>query len=328
MQALNSNTQKTGMLNHMIYYLAGERIGRLFPEYFDKVLLDTPCTGLGTLAGNPEIASWWSCQKLDKLTKIQKQLIISAIKATKAGGEIVYSTCSVAPEENELIINDILQAYPVELLPIENPGMDALSQGLDDYKNYNLHSSIKKTKRVWPHKHGMEGFFIARLRKNASYYNKNSPKPVSYLYTVSHTDMDVQSELQQISESWGINEQVWPNYRFIKTRDRIWILNGKIKKIVNEGFNNGGLLLAEERLNIWKLSHQAIQFLGDKISKRKLSLSATQISELFLKVCCPSPFNESGYFALCIDDRPSAIVYSDDANIKIKLAHPYKLLFP
>jgi len=324
MQALNTNTQKTGIINHIIYYLAGERLGRLFPEYFDKVLLDTPCTGLGTLASNTEVLSWWSYKKLEKLTKIQKQLIVSAIKATKVGGEIVYSTCSIAPEENEVIINDVLQNYPVEVLAIDNPGMEIFDDGFTEYKNISLDVSLKNTKRIWPHKHNMEGFFVARLRKTGEYYNKNNPKEVNHFKTLSFSDPSVIEDLNNISQSWGIDDDIWQSYRFIKTRDRIWMLNNEIENIVKDGFSNAGILLAEKRLNIWKLSHQSIQFFSDNITKRKILLSLQEIKELFLTGACNSPIKENGYYALTIENKPSAIVFIENDKVKIKLPHPFK----
>jgi len=325
MQALNTNTQKTGLINHCIHYLAGERLGRLFPEYFDKVLLDTPCTGLGTLAINREVLSWWSYKKLEKLSKIQKQLIVSAIKATKVGGEIVYSTCSVAPEENEILINDVLQNYPVEVLTINNPGMENFDNGLTKYKKMNFDPSLHKAKRIWPHKHNMEGFFIVRLLKTSEYYNKNNPKEISQIKTLSYKDETVFEGLQNISKNWGIDENVWQNFRYIKTRDRIWMLGRDIHIIMKEGFTNAGMLLAEKRMNIWRLTHPSVQFFSDKIKKRKISLPESDIAELFLKGRCHTPISENGYYVLLIENDPAAIVYIENNEIRIKLTHPFNI---
>jgi 16S rRNA (cytosine1407-C5)-methyltransferase len=325
MQALNTNTQKTGLINHCIYYLAGERLGRLFPEYFDKVLLDTPCTGLGTLAVNKEVLSWWSYNKLEKLSKIQKQLLVSAIKATKAGGEIVYSTCSVAPEENEILINEILRKYPVEVLTIDNPGMENFDNGIIKYKKMNLDSSLQRAKRIWPHKHNMEGFFIVRLLKTSEYYNKNNPKEISHIKTLSYKDETVSEGLQNISQNWGIDENVWQNFRYIMARKRIWMLGGEIHTVVKDGFTNAGLLLAEKRMNIWRLTHPSVQFFSDKITKRKISLADPDINELFFKGKCNSSIAENGYYVLLIENEPSAIVYIENKEIRIKLTHPFNI---
>ncbi len=325
MQALNSNLQKTGLNNHCIFYLPGERLGRLFPQYFDKVLLDTPCTGLGTLATHNEIKSWWSYEKLGKLNGIQHQLFVSAIKATKVGGEIVYSTCSVAPEENELIIDRIIKKYPLEILPITNKGMENFDEGWTTYRDEQLSSSLKYTKRIWPHKHKMEGFFIARLVKVKEFYNKKYPVKVEFLNTLSYDDKIVADILAEISESWGIDKIVWQRYRFHKTKDRIYLFCKDVKKIVKEGFTNGGLLLAEKRLFIWKLTHPSIQHFGKEITKRHLVVDKEALKTLFETGKCPAPSGYNGYYALDIESTPGASVFVQDGSIKIKLSHAFRL---
>lgn len=259
MQALNSNTQKAGMINHCIYYRPGERLGRLFPEYFDKVLVDTPCTGLGTLANHREILSWWNTAKLQKLNYMQHQLLVSAIKSAKVGAEIVYSTCSIAPEENELVLDNVIKKYPVEMEPFDIPGLGNLDEGMTLYKNQKLHPSLRNTRRVWPHKHGMEGFFIARLRKTSKYVN-SIPLITENIETINSQDETLRNILARISDDWGIENGFWDSYNYIKTSDRVWLFNNQVNTIVKEGFTNGGLLLADEKLQLWKLSHQAIRF--------------------------------------------------------------------
>ncbi|KAA3615027.1 MAG: RsmB/NOP family class I SAM-dependent RNA methyltransferase [Calditrichaeota bacterium] len=323
MQALNANLQKTGLINHCVYYSAGERLGRLFPQYFDKVLLDTPCTGLGTLATHKEIKAWWSYEKLAKINGIQHQLFVSAIKATKVGGEIVYSTCSIAPEENELIVERMINKYPLEVLPIENEGLQQFDDGWTKYKDVQLSPSLKHTKRIWSHKHGMEGFYIARLRKTEEFYNKKYPVKVGFLNTLAFDDENVSEILTDISESWGIDNSVWPNYRFHKTKERIYLFSKDVKKIVIEGFTNGGLFLAEKRLHIWKLTHPSIQHFEDKISKRRLALDGESLTLLFETGKCPAPQGFDGYYALEIDGKPGAIVFIQNAEVRIKLSHAF-----
>jgi NOL1/NOP2/sun family putative RNA methylase len=325
MQALNSNTQKTGLINHCIYYGPGERLGRLFPEYFDKVLLDTPCSGLGTLATHKEIITWWSDAKLRKLNGIQHQLFVSAIKATKVGGTIVYSTCSVAPEENELMVERIIKKYPMELAPITNAGMEDFDEGLTTYQGKELSASLKMSKRIWPHKHGMEGFYIAKLVKTEEFYNKKYPVAVEFIGTLGSDDELVKGILSEISESWGIDNSLWKNYRFHKTKDRIYLFSADVTNILKEGFTNGGLLLAEKRLFIWKLSHQSIRHFAEYISRRHLFLEKEKLVLLFETGQCPAPEENEGYYALVLDGLPAAIVFVQDCLVRIKLSHAFLL---
>jgi NOL1/NOP2/sun family putative RNA methylase len=325
MQALNTNTQKTGMINHCVYYLAGERLGRIFPETFDKVLLDAPCTGLGTIATHKEVLGWWSYEKLKKLTTLQKQLLISAIKTVKVEGEIVYSTCSVAPEENELLLNEILDKYPVEIVAIDNKGLNFSDDGITQYNGLKLDSSLQNARRIWPHKHGMEGFFIARLKKNGTYYNTHDTEKQEYISTLDMSDPLVSDILENISEAWGINSTYWKEYRFLTTRKRIWMFNNEIKRIIKHGFTNGGLLLAEKRENLWKLTHQSVQFFNEKITGRRINISHTRLKTLFQTGSCPTAEEENGYYVMDYQNKPSAILYIQDKIIKIKLPHPFNI---
>ncbi len=325
MQALNSNTQKTGLINHCIYYGPGERLGRLFPEYFDKVLLDTPCSGLGTLATHKEIITWWSDAKLRKLNGIQHQLFVSAIKAVKVGGTIVYSTCSVAPEENELLVERIIKKYPLEVVPIANKGMENFEDGLTYYQGVQLSESLKNTKRIWPHKHGMEGFYIAKLVKKEEFYNKKYPVTVEFIDTLGPDDALIKNTLSDISESWGIDNSLWANYRFHKTKDRIYLFSADVMKILKEGFTNGGLLLAEKRLFIRKLSHPSIRHFAKHISRRHLVLEKEMLALLFETGACPAPEGFEGYYALVLDSLPAAIVFVQDRQVRIKLSHDFRV---
>lgn len=321
-QALNGNTQKAGMINHCIYYRPGERLGRLFPEYFDKVLVDTPCTGLGTLAANREICSWWNDSKLQKLNYMQHQLLVSAIKSARIGAEIIYSTCSVAPEENEIVLDNILQKYPLSVESIDIAGLENLDEGMTFYKGHKLHPSLHKTRRVWPHKHGMEGFFIARLKKTAKYADRIPLKAESFK-TVDSKNEAVKTALEKISDDWGIENGFWDGYNYIKTSDRIWLFNNQVNTIVKEGFTNGGILLADEKLQLWKLSHQAVRFLGAGITKRRINLDENDLQQLFAAKECPNTDALNGYYALDLNGNPAAVVYSDKDKIRIKLGQVF-----
>jgi 16S rRNA (cytosine967-C5)-methyltransferase len=124
--------------------------------YFDRVLVDAPCTGLGTLRRHPD--GKWRVVEADipRLQKLQYQILAQAAPLVKEGGVLVYSTCTMTPEENEGVIEPFLAArkgFNLEggLLYLP-PGCE----GLIDEKGYF---------RTIPHRHGMDGFFAARMQK-------------------------------------------------------------------------------------------------------------------------------------------------------------------
>jgi len=100
LQALMANLTAAGVRNEVVTALPGQLFGRLLPEYFDRVLVDAPCSALGNWPKRIHKAHW-SRAYLKKISYLQEQLLISAIKTVKTGGIIVYSTCSICPEEDE-----------------------------------------------------------------------------------------------------------------------------------------------------------------------------------------------------------------------------------
>lgn len=138
----------------------GEKIGSLYNEQFDKVLLDTPCSGEGRFTiFNVQSYKSWSPRTVNDLTKMQKKLFKSAYEALKPDGTIVYSTCTLNKEENEYILDWALNNFNVKLVPTNieiREGLPAFNEGLD--------KSINNAIRILPSKN-MEGFFVSKFIK-------------------------------------------------------------------------------------------------------------------------------------------------------------------
>jgi 16S rRNA (cytosine967-C5)-methyltransferase len=124
-------------------------------EVFDRVLADAPCSGLGVIRRNPE-GKWWKKKKdLKRSADVQKAILAGLTNLVKPGGVVVYSTCSTSEEENELVIDDFLTGHDdfvIEDLRLLFPQHSELFTGRGFF-------------RSWPHRHGMDGFFAARLKK-------------------------------------------------------------------------------------------------------------------------------------------------------------------
>jgi 16S rRNA (cytosine967-C5)-methyltransferase len=119
---------------------------------FDRVLVDAPCSGTGTLRRNPEIRWRISADDIDDLSSRQKQLLFNAARLVKAGGKLVYSTCSVEPEENELVVQTFLENN-INFSLLDLPSGGALT--------------IPGTARTWPQHHDTDGFFVASFQRNS-----------------------------------------------------------------------------------------------------------------------------------------------------------------
>ena len=140
----------------------GEKLGDNFEGQFDKVLLDAPCSGEGRfIATSPMTYKNWSKKQVTDLVKLQKKLFASGYKALKPGGTMVYSTCTINKDENELVLNWVLENFDIKLERIEIEIKDSVP-GFND----GLNKSVNKAIKILPSKM-MEGFFVAKFIKNS-----------------------------------------------------------------------------------------------------------------------------------------------------------------
>ena len=151
------------------YLKDGTGVWRNCPEAFDRVLLDAPCSGEGRFrSGVPSSYAYWSLRKIREMARKQKRLMFSAVQCLKPGGVLVYATCTMAPEENELVVERSLRRFGAALqleevrLPIAN-----LAPGLAQWRSKELHPDMARCARILPDGQ-MEGFFVARIRKTSS----------------------------------------------------------------------------------------------------------------------------------------------------------------
>jgi 16S rRNA (cytosine967-C5)-methyltransferase len=124
---------------------------------FDRILVDAPCSGLGVIRRNPDGKWWKSPADLGEITRRQKEILANSTELLALGGTLLYATCSTLREENEDVVADFLSKHPdyvLEDLREHFPGQEELFTDTGCF-------------RGWPHRHGMDGFFAARLRKTA-----------------------------------------------------------------------------------------------------------------------------------------------------------------
>ena len=159
LKSLHNQLERCGVTNTVCYNIDGRQIDEL-PLRFDKILVDAPCSGNFITD-----ARWLEKRDLEGVrakARMQKQLIVSAIEVLKPGGILVYSTCSLEPEENELIIDWLLEEFPeMKMQELKIPG----SRGLTKVFDLKLNSEVNKARRFWPWKTNTQGFFIAKLKK-------------------------------------------------------------------------------------------------------------------------------------------------------------------
>ncbi|MFH1823555.1 MAG: RsmB/NOP family class I SAM-dependent RNA methyltransferase [archaeon] len=156
LRALSTNLERCGVTNTIITRMNGATLCEKLAKrnmFFDKILLDAPCSGEGVMRSDPNVCTMWNPNMIKKIAGLQKKLMASALKCLKKGGILVYSTCTLEIEENEGVVQFALDKFPVELVEFKLPIKTRGGFG------------ISKVKRIWPQDNDTEGFFVAKLRK-------------------------------------------------------------------------------------------------------------------------------------------------------------------
>jgi 16S rRNA (cytosine1407-C5)-methyltransferase len=140
----------------------------------------------------------------------------------KVGGELVYSTCTLTPEENELIIDKILKKYPVDVEPVDLPVQH--HKGLIFYKDEKLDGRLSRAIRIFPWESDSDGFFLIKLRKTGETKPLEQLKSKKHfsLEMVDHSSKKIKDKLQALSDEFGIDLNVFSNYKFLLKRNDIY----------------------------------------------------------------------------------------------------------
>lgn len=161
-RALTHNIQKSGAINCVVTNYDGRYFYKTGVKA-SKILIDAPCTASGKIIKNKKVVEDWSLVRVKRMSKLQKKLIEGAFKCLEKEGIIVYSTCSLEPEENEEVIDFAIKKFGMEMEKIEFKNIKT-RKGIKEW-NGKKFEGMEKAIRIWPHDNLTEGFFICKLRK-------------------------------------------------------------------------------------------------------------------------------------------------------------------
>lgn len=288
--ALLRNIERAGFSN---YYVIAKDIIELeeyFPKYFDKILLDAPCSGEGMFRKDKALIESWKERDSEYFSPIQKRLIQACINMLKDGGKLVYSTCTFDVREDEEIIQYALDNNSnIELLPIEK---------YDGFKDANDGYGVK----LFPHRIKGEGHYVCLLQKDG-----NSHKCESRV--MAKTDISFINEL---------NKRFYDGI-FEKINDYIYFL----KPINTKGIRvlRSGLILGKETKYGFEPSQQLAMNLKINEYNNVLNLkSSDNLVEKYLKgETIETNSNLNGVVLVCVDDCPLGFAKAKNGVLKNKI---------
>lgn len=253
---LEENVERMGISNCIILNENSENLSKVFQNYFDKIIVDAPCSGEGMFRKQSDAKKLWSEKVVYNCASIQKELIRDAYTMLKEDGILIYSTCTFSPEEDEQIISDFINEYPdMEILPtIKGSG---IKDGKPEWSTGN--KDLKLTSRYWFHHFKGEGHFIAKLKKTSGTNKRSKRKQSKSLVKANNIELKV------------FNDFISSTLKNINILYKIYSFNGHLYTLeTNEEIPNldklrikrYGLYLGECKKNRFEPSHALAMYLN------------------------------------------------------------------
>ncbi|HIE53268.1 MAG TPA: NOL1/NOP2/sun family putative RNA methylase [Armatimonadetes bacterium] len=274
MRALVHNVERLGIVNTGLMQQDGNRLGRCFRETFDRALVDVPCSALGTLGKSPEVTQRWMWRQATRLAQGQYQLLLSAAHTLRVGGTLVYSTCTLTPQENEGVISSFLRKYPFEVASLHFASVPT-RPGLTQFGGETFDERVARAVRLYPFEAETEGFFIAKLVKTDSLPPvpaARTPREVSWR-PLEADDSQVHPLLTALEERYGLPSTVWEPYLFGRRKDELWLLSRGWAEGPRELMERVGMRVARRyRERAWRLTTGGAQLLAPFITRQVVDL--------------------------------------------------------
>jgi len=288
-----------GITNSIIMAEDISKIDR-FDEAFDKILVDAPCSGEGMFRKDKELIKTW--RNDDYYPTLQKQILAKAITMLKPGGQLVYSTCTFNPKENEEVIEYVLDKYPeLSLQPIKR--FDGFASGISD--------KTKECVRLYPHRINGEGHFVALLHKQGNLKTNNISQ------SINKPDLDILNDIDDnfFKGNIVIRENKYylePNHNLSLDGLRIIRSGLYLGEIKHDNFEPSQALAMA--LNINKYGKILNLDMDDPRVLKYLKCETLNVKDI----------NEDGYYLICIEDKPLGFAKLNKGIFKNKYPSNYR----
>ncbi|RKJ44550.1 RNA methyltransferase [bacterium 1XD8-76] len=252
-EILGQNMERMGVSNCVILKENAERCAGRFPMFFDRVLVDAPCSGEGMFRKEEQAVSHWSPENVAMCADRQKEILDQAAKMVKPGGVLVYSTCTFSEAEDEAVIRDFLERHRGFYADEEVLSETLLGAGV-------CPGGVPGTVRMWPHKIPGEGHFAAKLRKRGE--KEQSERKSGHAKRQSsgkrNTELEQWNDFRNFCEQYlerGYLLKLEESGRLVWRRERLYLVSGLLPDLGNLRIGRGGLYLGEAKKRRFEPSH-------------------------------------------------------------------------
>lgn len=323
-----SNSRAKGLLKNIEVFGIGnvlvlsEEPGKLesyFPEYFDKILIDAPCSGEGMFRKDKKMVKAWEEHGPEFFCNIQKSIVLQAARMLKPGGMMLYSTCTFDGRENEGMIEHLISNYPefkiLEMTPYEGftNGMPELTESKDE--------AFKNTVRIFPHKMQGEGHFLALLQKGEQV---DGPELTAVKKNKKKLPEDLESFLKDVN--WEID-----GVRLDIHGERVYYMPENLPDVKGIRFLRTGLLLGELKKNRFEPSQALAMCLKKEEYKKVLDFSVEDdrirryLKGETLDVDDMVTSKDKGWYLVCVDGYPLGFGKLGNGTLKNKYLPGWRL---
>ena len=300
-RGLLKNLELFGIGNMMVISEEPGKLVEYFPEYFDKILIDAPCSGEGMFRKDKKMVKAWEEHGPEFFSKLQRSIITQAAAMLKPGGMILYSTCTFDPLENEKTVEYLLETCP-EFKICDMEGYEGFCEGIPKYVEDHS-EEYRKTVRIFPHKMQGEGHYLALVKKgddNTERKNEKTAKPKSGAKKLPE-------ELEQFLKelAWDIDKS-----RLDIREERVYYMPENLPMLKGVRFLRSGLLLGEVKKNRFEPSQALAMCLKKEEYPRILDLPVSDdrvikyLKGETLDVEDITSRKEKGWYLVCVDGYP------------------------
>lgn len=273
---LSQNMERMGVANAIVCNEDSEGLAEHFVGYFDRILVDAPCSGEGMFRKNPLAAQEWSPQNVMICRERQAQILDQAAVMLAEGGRLVYSTCTFSPEENEQTIGAFLERHPqFGVVSVDAP---YFSRGIPSWGDGR--QELARTFRLWPHRLHGEGHYVAVLCKG-------TPEKRSELVPRKMKKKSILSKEQQSTLDEFLKQAVCEDIA-------AWIVNGRLELFGDQLYRlpdsapsiaglhvlRAGLHIGTYKKNRLEPSHALALFLGKEQAKQTVCLDTGRDADI------------------------------------------------